>query len=437
LPWAMSSGTILGASVPGARREMTPGGVGSLLGKKLLVFLAAAVFTLASGSLVPARAAIPAPHPAARSAVLIDGSTGQVLWSKNPEEPLYPASTTKILTALIAIQKGNLNDVITIPGNAVGVEGSSIGLQLGETFTLKNLLYCLLLVSANDAAVAIADHIGGSVPAFVHMMNDEARRLGAVHSHFANPNGLYNPDHYVTAGDLAIIARAAMTNPVFRQIVATRYYTLPPRPNPRSQRYLVNHNRLLWTYPGCVGIKDGYIVKSNETFVAAADRDGRELIAVVLDSPPGSVYSDETSLLNYGFAAFTRREIARPEQAVSRVPVRFSGGGVDLVPVRPVYYDFPVAATPDVERRVEVQQPLTAPLRRGQQVGELVLSWQGREIGRVPLVAAQEVNRMLYADWFFWLVVVLAAVAGAYVYVVRVLAGKRYRFRPRCRLPRR
>lgn len=408
--------------------------------RKVAVLAMAVTMFLVSISGLPAYAAtpnVPVPDPVAKSAILVDGATGQVLWSKNPDERMYPASITKILTALIAIQKGNLDDVVTIPKNAVGVEGSSIGLQLGETFTLKNLLYSLLLVSANDAAVAIADHIAGSVPAFVQMMNDEARRLGAVNSHFANPDGLFNPDHYVTASDMAIITRAALANPVFREIVSTKYYTLPPRPNPLSQRFLVNQNRMLWTYPGAIGVKPGYVIRSGETLVAAADRRGREMIAVVLDSSPAGLFSDAASLLNYGFNGFTREQIAGPDQVITSMPVRFGAGKVDLVPLQPVYYDFPAGVSPAVQSRVEVSQPLIAPISPGRQLGELILSWRGREIGRVPLVARRAVNRQLYADWFFWLVLILVAGSCAYVYARRSLAGRRIVYRRRYRLRRR
>jgi len=384
----------------------------------------------------PVRAAA-VPDPAAKAAMLVDAASGQVLWSRNPDQHMYPASITKILTALVAIEKGDLNDVVTVPKEAQGVEGSSLGLRAGETFTLKNLLYALLLDSANDSAVAIADHVGGSVPAFVQMMNDEARRLGAVDSHFANPHGLYDPDHYVTARDMAIITRAAMANPVFREIVATRYYTLPPRSDPKAQVDLVNHNRLLWTYPGAVGVKTGYIVASGETLVAAADRDGRELIAVVLDSVPGQTFSDAAGLLDYGFDRFARREIVGTNQVVVRLPVRFGVSGVDLVPRASFSYDFPVSASPDVERRVVTDQTVTAPVRQGQILGELVLDWQGTEIGRVPLVAARTVPRQLYTDWFFWVIVALVAASAvwlstlAYVSRRRRIFGVRYRLRRR------
>ncbi|HUW65178.1 MAG TPA: D-alanyl-D-alanine carboxypeptidase family protein [Spirochaetia bacterium] len=394
------------------------------------------LFTLLSSPVgVRADQATPAPlpDPVAKSAILIDDTNGQVLWSKDPDEHLYPASTTKILTALIAIQKGNLDDAVTIPKDAVGVEGSSIGLQLGETFTLKNLLYALLLASSNDSAVAIADDIGGSVPAFVQMMNEEAQQLGAVNSHFANPHGLFDPNHYVTAADLAIIARAAMQNPVFREIVDTRSYTLPPRTDPKAQVDLVNHNRMLWTYPGCVGVKPGYVVKSGETLVAAADRNGRELIAVVLDSSPTGLFSDAASMLDYGFNAFARQEVVAPDQVLTRMPVRFGTVGVDLVASQPVYYDFPVNVAPDVDRQVEVNEALVAPIRQGQQVGVVRLTWQGQNIGWVPVVAKQTVNRLLYADWFFWLILVLVAASGAWFYAWRGLArrGKVYRLRRR------
>lgn len=237
---------------------------------------------------------------AAEGAAVIDGYTGKFIFEKNADKRMYPASTTKMLTALIVIESGNLDQVVTIEPEDTRVEPSVIGLRAGEHYTRRQLLYALLLKSANDAAMTLARDNAGSVAAFAEKMTKRAQELGATGSHFMNPNGLPNREHYTTPHDLALIARAAMQQPLFRQIVSTLYY------NWHSQRgvveHLRNHNRLLGRFPGCIGIKTGYTFAAQQVLTSAAVWGNREVISVIMHSNHPGIWNDSRLLLTYGFA---------------------------------------------------------------------------------------------------------------------------------------
>jgi len=255
-------------------------------------------------ALGPAGAAAPPRHApvevdvTATAALLMDARTGQVLYDRNAHLTWSPASTTKIMTALVALDRTPLDALITIsPAAAHFPEGAIVGLPAGARIPLRDLLYALLLSSGNDAAVAIAEGVAGTVPAFVDRMNAMAVQLGASQTHFTSPHGLYDREHYSTAYDLALITRVALQNPAFRQIVHTRVWTLAV-PG-RFPRRLINHNRLLARYPGADGVKTGYVHQSGQTLVASATHHGSRLIAVLLHSR--SMYTDASRLLDYGF----------------------------------------------------------------------------------------------------------------------------------------
>ena len=220
----------------------------------------------------------------AETGLVMDMQSGQVLFGKDIDKVMYPASTTKILTAIIAIEEAKPDELVSISQRASVVEGSAIGLQVGEQIKMEYLLYALMMSSANDAAVAIAEHIAGSVEEFAVMMNQKAREVGAPNSNFVNPNGLPDPQHYTTARDLALIGRYAMQNQEFRHLVATSNHeierNLPEEMQP--QTWLWNHNRLLYQYAGALGVKTGYTVQAGQCLVGAASREGREMLSVVL-----------------------------------------------------------------------------------------------------------------------------------------------------------
>src|ERR1700739_255709 len=235
---------------------------------------------------------------AAQSAALVDSYSGEFLYAKNPDAKEYPASSTKILTALIVIEAGNLDQIVTVAPEDTKVEPSSLDLKPGQQFTRRQLLFGMLLKSANDVAMCLARDNAGSVPAFAEKMNLRAAELGATSSHFVNPHGLHDPNHYTTAHDLVLIARAAMQQPLFRQIVSTIYYTWR---TPTGQvEELRNHNRLLRHFAGCNGLKTGYTRPAQQVLVSSALRGGHEVISVVLHTDKPGIWVDSKTLLTYG-----------------------------------------------------------------------------------------------------------------------------------------
>ena len=251
------------------------------------------------------------PSVSAQAALLMEWESGETVFSKNADTPLPMASTTKIMTALVACELATPDTLITVDVRAVGVEGSSIYLQEGETLMLEQLLYALLLESANDAATAIAIGISGSTEAFAEEMNRKARALGLESSHFTNPHGLDDEQHYTTARELAQLTRAALQNELIRTIVSTRKATIPHDAT-GGNRLLVNHNKMLRFYEGCIGVKTGFTKRSGRCLVSAAERDGVTLISVTLNAPDD--WNDHSAMLDYGFSRYESILLCEREQ---------------------------------------------------------------------------------------------------------------------------
>ncbi len=259
----------------------------------------------------------------AETAILMDADTGAVLYAKSIEKQEYPASITKIMTTLIALEKGNLSDVVTFSENAVySIEfGSShLGLTAGEELTLEQCLYGIMLASANEISNAVAEHIGGDIDTFVGMMNDRAKELGCTNTHFVNVHGLYDENHYVCAKDMALIMQEALKNEKFREIIGTVEYNFPETNLVDEVRYFINHHKMIseegMLYDGCIGGKNGYTDEAWNTLVTAAERNGMTIISVVLRCPGQYVSYDDTKvLLDYGFANFHDEQIANTNSA--------------------------------------------------------------------------------------------------------------------------
>lgn len=253
-----------------------------------------------------------APPIQAESGILIDGNTGAVLYEKNADQAYFPASITKILTALVVIENSNLDDMVTCSKNAifnVEAKSSNAGLSEGDSLSVRDCLYALLVNSANEAANALAEHVAGSMEAFAGMMNEKAAELGCTNSNFANPSGLNNEKHYSTARDMSLIAKAAFENPDFREINATTYYKLPPTiQDTEGLKMYVHHKMMLKSqsvyYPGIIGGKTGYTTLAGNTLVTGAERDGMRLITVILKGSTPAYYTDTSSLLDFGFNSF-------------------------------------------------------------------------------------------------------------------------------------
>lgn len=235
-----------------------------------------------------------APSVSASSAILYDATAGRVIWEQRSDERSLIASTTKIMTAFLVVQLCPLEEVITVPREAVGTEGSSVYLKAGERLTVRELLLGLMLSSGNDAAIALAKYTCGSVERFVRLMNWEAAHLGLENTRFANPNGLDDENNYSTANDLAKLTAAALKNERFAEIVCTKQAQIG------GGRHLQNHNKLLWQYDGCIGVKTGFTKAAGRILVSAVKRNGRLLIAVTIHD--GNDWADHKALYDYGFA---------------------------------------------------------------------------------------------------------------------------------------
>jgi D-alanyl-D-alanine carboxypeptidase (penicillin-binding protein 5/6) len=331
----------------------------------------------------------------AKSAVVMDAGTGRVLFQKNAHEKMPMASTTKVMTALVAIENGNLSDVVTVGPNASGVEGSSIWLSVGETMTLSDMLFGLMLASGNDAAVAIAEHVGGSVDAFVDMMNQKAQEIGAYNTHFANPNGLPADNHYTTAYDLGLISCCAMNNDMFRELVKTQYKTLPWEGH-EWDRVVKNKNKILWNYEGGNGVKTGYTDAAGRCLSAAAEREGMQLVAVVLSAP--DMFNDCMALMDYGFEQYDNSLVVKAGEKVGDVAVREGvEDGFPVYTTEDIYYPLTPEEIEQLKTRVYIDEALAAPVKKGQQVGHIDL-WLGEDkIRSVALSAPYDIGENSYS----------------------------------------
>ncbi|HHT53995.1 MAG TPA: D-alanyl-D-alanine carboxypeptidase [Clostridiales bacterium] len=336
----------------------------------------------------------------AQAAVLIDANDGSVLYARGAGLRLPMASTAKTMTAVIAIEYGDLNQIIEIPAAAVGVEGSSVYLYCGEKLTLEDLLYAMLLESANDAATAIAIAIAGSVEGFAGLMNAKVAELGLADTHFVNPHGLDSDEQYTTAYDLAQITAYALRNETFAKIVSTKKTTIPLN-GTEGVRLLVNHNRLLRSYPGAVGVKTGFTRRSGRCLVSAATRGGLTLIAVTLNAP--SDWSDHKKMLDYGFSSYVGITLIEDGEYDLSIPV--TGGRPDWVRCvnsEAVRVRLPVGHGP-VTCRVEAPRFLFPPVKSGTRVGTIIYYCDGEVVGQSPLVSATSAEMLRRSGFWDWI----------------------------------
>lgn len=361
----------------------------NLWGKLLSVFFLCISFPLVGE-------AKDTPWVSAPAAILLEASTGQVLYAKNAHQERPPASTTKILTAILGLELGRLDDHVKVSKYAASTPGASIDLAPGVVLRLEDLLKGALLNSGNDATVAIAEHLAGTEETFAWLMNRKAVLLGAFRSRFVNPNGLPAEGHYSTAYDLAVITRYALTHPLFSQMVRTRQAKIMVSDGPR---YLYNTNRLLGSYPGADGVKTGTTNAAGQCLVASATREGRQLIAVVLRSEDR--YEDASNLLDYGFESFHLEKV-REGQRVGTVYVpNGQKKEIGAVVAQEIAWAIPTDKVDQLEKRVILYPRVKAPVQKGQVVGRIVLLYQGEEVSSSNLVAEEGVpaERGLIPFW--------------------------------------
>ena len=325
------------------------------------------------------------PHLRSAGAILEDLSTGQVLFRRRTGEARPVASLTKIMTAVLAIQRLDPDRMVTITADATAAGGSVLGLQPGEKISVRNLLYGLLVQSSNDAAVALADAVAGTEDRFVHLMNAKARSLHLRDTRFASASGLDDRGHS-SPRDLAALTRTAAALPLFDRIVRSRFHSIPaPSGAPRR---VENRNALLWLYPGATGVKTGFTTAAGNCLVATAEREGRTLVAVMLGDPK-EPFDGAASLLNYGFDAFDERTLLTEGQPVGTV--RVAGREVDAVAGEGLSRLVRTASPAPVLRLIP-SPGLGLPIAAGQPVGRVVAMVDGRRVGAVPALAATAVD---------------------------------------------
>lgn len=350
----------------------------------------------------PASAAYAAPELKAQAAILMDAKTGEILYEKNARNRNAPASTTKIMTAILAIESGRLDETVSVSIRAASTRGSSMHLYAGQKLTLRELVTGLMLRSGNDAAVAIAEFLAGSVDMFVEMMNNKALAIGATNTHFRNPHGLSTPGHYSTAYDLAWMARYALNQPLFAEIVSTKETNIEwtDRRGHEKDVNLRNTNKLLWMFEEADGVKTGTTNEAGPCLVSSATRGSHKLIAVVLHDH--SRWYDSMQILKYGFDNYDLYEYANAGDVVANLPVE-NGliPSVEAIVSEPAAIVVKAADFPRISVEVDLPEKIKAPLYQGQKVGEIIFYLDDKAIKTVNLVITKDVTERTVTRSFF------------------------------------
>ena len=330
------------------------------------------------------------PKMSAESYIVVDAGTGEVLFEENSSEKLPIASITKMMTALVVVENTeDISKVVTVDSESCGIEGSSVNLYKGEKISVRDLLYALMLESANDAAVCLARSVSGSVEAFANLMNEKASALGMTNSHFMNPHGLEDAEHYSTAYDMALLWQEALKNDFLCQLVATKTYKMA-LDGKDGYRFLSNHNKLLKNYEPCIGGKTGFTKSAGRCLVTVCEKDGVKLITVTLNDP--NDWEDHKSITDYAFSLYTRARLAEAGKISVAVPV--VGGKKNTVTLtNRDTLEISVRDITKVESRIEAPRFLYAPVDNGDKaVGKVIFYYNGREIATLDLYSLDEVE---------------------------------------------
>ncbi len=342
-------------------------------------------------TILPARAFDVSAH----SAIVMEASTGDVVFEKDADTRRPMASTTKIMTALVAIESGELSREITVSKEAEGVEGSSIYLKSGDKITLESLVWALMLESANDAAAAIAIGVAGSVEAFADMMNQKAAELGLTDTHFTNPHGLSDDAHYTTARELGKLTAAALENDTFRKIVSTDSHIIEYG---ESVRNLHNHNKMLRMYDGTIGVKTGFTKASGRCLVSAAERGGMTLIAVTLNAPDD--WTDHAAMLDLGFSKLEKMTLIMPGESVFISPCIGTESGEITVKNREGLTLILPRGEHNIKRTVILPRYFWAPVAKDSVVGKIEIRNGDTLLGEVKLYAEENADKTEYKKNF-------------------------------------
>lgn len=356
----------------------------------------------------------PEPVLSCEACLLVMRSSGQVLYAKDADKKMYPASTTKIMTAMIVLERvKNLDDIVTVDEESPFIEGSKIFIDVGELLSVRDLLHAMLIESANDAAGALAIYVAGSYEAFADLMNEKAAALGCKNTNFVNPHGLHDENHYTTAEDLYVIAKAAMDNPIFAEIVGKASYSIAPTNKQPETRHLYNTNALLsgaygsyeiiensygeaveTRYPYATGIKTGYTDEAGRCLVSSATDGVNTIYAIVLKADPELVFQDSVRLLDYGLFGFQSYELIKMDQVVLTHELRDSQNTkIELVPKTPLVS---MLKRPPVEGEIhfqtEIKKNLSLPIRAGEPIGTVEAFLGEQSLGRVELASNADIS---------------------------------------------
>ena len=323
----------------------------------------------------------------AKSYCVMNSVTGEIVAEKESDTKLPMASTTKIMTLLVALENSNPEDVVTVSKTAVSEEGSSAYLKPGARITMRDLCYGLMLNSGNDAAVAIAEHISETTDDFAEFMNDTAKRTGILNTHFVNPNGLHDDNHFTTASDLARLTRYALQNDTFREIVSSGMYTstmLMPDGTIQNVEY-INHNRLLREYDGCVGVKTGFTKISGRCLVSAAERDGALYVAVTLNSP--NDWKEHKQMLDYAFSDCETVMAVKKGECIKRIKSENDQCALVAADDFVIPYN---GGQHNINLSLNLPDKMDMPLNKGEKIGFIDIISDGRKVGEVDIIARDD-----------------------------------------------
>ncbi len=352
------------------------------------------------------------PSISSESAVLIEIDSGEILYEKNSDKPMYPASTTKIMTALLTLENLNLNDKITVPEDMGPADGSAMYLLPGEIFTVKELLEGLLVKSANDSAVLLAKTISGDINTFAILMNERAKEIGCKNTNFANPNGLHNPSHTISAYDMALIAREALKNETFKSMVSQVNVTLHETAQTPEKRYFRNTNRFLWSqskiilnneyipiqYDVVDGIKTGYTEEAGNCLVSSGEKNGIRVISVIFKSKGFEVYRDSRILLDYGFDNFEKKALIKKDMVLGSHPIKYSAqGSLEYGAKEDYIVPYIKSKLPVYNTKIVINE-LDLPIQKDDLVGKIIISNKKitKELNLYAINSVESVFSLLY-----------------------------------------
>lgn len=402
--------------------------------KRLIIFIISCLLFINYINPVKASSNNKPPSVSADSAVLLDANTGEILFSRNPDSAYPPASTTKIMTALLVLENGHLNNYITVSKIPPKIDGTRLGLIEGEKIRVIDLLYGMLLASDNDCAEALAEYVGnGSINSFVNKMNKRAKQLGATHTHFVNPSGLFNKNHKTSSRDLALIMEKLSQNPEYSKIATTISYTIPPTNKSKTPRGVWNENKLVqkqsrYYYDGALGGKTGYTIQSLHSYVATATRNGHKLIVALIHDKNKTFFPDSISLFNYGFNNFTLEKLYSKGELITT----YTKGNISipLIAASDFYYSKNISSKSIPVLSLKDKNLNSKSFKSGDVVDEASISINGKNIGNIKLTSGvnherknilyQHSGQILHVDTqYTFIIAILIAFIGVTIIIIK------------------